>query len=55
MKNELTKDNGIKIDKAYYLGNKKYGYTFTKTDEHKLIKRYVFAGAEKDTISFDEI
>lgn len=54
MKNELLKDNGIKIDEAYFLGNKKYGYTYFNKDNNK-IEMSVFAGARRDTITFNEI
>jgi hypothetical protein len=54
MKNELIKDDGVKIDKAYFLGIKKYGYIFTNS-EGKTIERSVFAGAERNSISFQDI
>lgn len=38
MKHKLIKDGGIKVDKAYFFGNKKYGYTF-KNNEHKIIEK----------------
>lgn len=38
MKNELIKWNSDTIDKAYFLGNKKYGYTFTNKDNQIIDK-----------------
>jgi len=52
MKNELTKWGGVIIDKAYFLGIKKYGYVFTNK-ESKIIDKSVFAGAKRDTITFE--
>ena len=47
MKNELGK--GVTIDKAIFLGNKKYGYTVGNKDFS------TFSGAKKNKITFDEI
>lgn len=47
MKNELGFGN--KIDKAIFLGSKKYGYVTGNTEKS------VFAGAKRDSIPFDEI
>lgn len=47
MKNELG--SGNKIDKAIFLGSKKYGY---KTGS---LEKSVFAGAQRDSITFEEI
>ena len=54
MKNELLKFDATIIDKAYFLGNKKYGYSFTN-ENNKIMEMSVFAGAKKNTVSFDEV
>lgn len=51
MKDEL---GGCVIDEAYFLGNKKYGYTY-KNKEGKIINSSVFSGVERDSLSFEEV
>jgi hypothetical protein len=50
MKDELK---GLTIKEAYFLGIKKYGYTYL--DNNKLITKSVFAGVERDSLTFEEI
>lgn len=54
VKNELVKLKGESISKAYFLGNKQYGYTFTDF-EGKIVEKSVFAGVKKDSLTFKEI
>jgi DNA polymerase type B, organellar and viral len=50
MKDEL---DGLTIDKAYFLGIKKYGYRFIK--DNQVINKSVFSGIERDSLTFDEV
>jgi hypothetical protein len=51
MKDEL---NGLIIKEAYFLGIKKYGYQYIDSDNN-LITKSVFAGIQRDSLTFDEI
>lgn len=51
LKDEL---GGATIDEALFLGIKQYGYTY-KDPEGKQIDKSVWAGVERDSITFDEI
>jgi len=51
MKDEL---NGLMIKEAYFLGNKKYGYQYEDKNGN-LITKSVFAGIERDSLTFEEI
>lgn len=51
MKDEL--DGGV-INEAYFLGIKKYGYTYTDS-EGNLLNKSVIAGYERNGLTFDEI
>lgn len=51
MKDEL---NGLIIKEAYFLGIKKYGFQYLDKSGD-LITRSVFAGIQKDSLTFDEI
>lgn len=52
MKDEL---NGNIISKAYFLSIKQYGYQFTDIKTNKLISKSVFAGVERDSLTFEEV
>ena len=51
LKDELK---GMIINKAYFLGTKKYGYQI-KLSDGSLIDKSVFAGIPRDTIPFKDI
>ena len=51
MKDEL---NGLTIKEAYFLGIKKYGYTYLDKND-KLVTKSVFAGVSRDSLTFEEI
>jgi hypothetical protein len=51
MKDEL---NGLIIKEAYFLGIKKYGYQYIDKNNN-LITKSVFAGIQRDSLTFDEI
>jgi hypothetical protein len=51
MKDEL---DGMKIKQAYFLDIKKYGYWYLDKKGNK-IEKSVFAGVERDSLSFQEI
>jgi hypothetical protein len=50
MKDEL---NGLKIDKAIFLGIKEYVYMY-RNDKGDIINKSVFAGVPRDSLSFNE-
>jgi DNA polymerase type B, organellar and viral len=54
MKNELNTLNTLKIDKAYFLGNKKYGFQYTDKDTGELKIKSVFSGV-KESLSWNQI
>lgn len=51
MKDEM---DGIVIQKACFLGLKQYGYQYLDKDNN-LITKSVFAGIERDSLSYEEI
>jgi hypothetical protein len=51
MKDEL---DGLIIKEAYFLGVKKYGYQYLDKNNN-LITKSVFAGIQRDSLTFDEI
>jgi hypothetical protein len=51
MKDELK---GVVIKEAYFLGIKKYGYQYLDRNNN-LISKSVFAGIQRDSLTFDEI
>lgn len=54
MKNELESMGAKHIDKAYFLGNKKYGYVYT--DKNNVVNTStVIAGADRNSLTFNEI
>lgn len=50
MKDELK---GNKINEAYFLGIKQYGYKYF--DNNKLIEKSVFAGVSRDSLTFNDV
>lgn len=54
MKNELESLNAEYIDKAYFLGNKKYGYIYTDKDNIQRTST-VIAGADRNSLNFEDI
>jgi hypothetical protein len=51
MKDEL---DGLIIKEAYFLGVKKYGYQYLDRNNN-LVSRSVFAGVQRDSLTFEEI